>query len=152
MALTLMGIAGAVSVAAAAVAVSPKVNETMQSAGSGRPGYFSLLTHAALENLRDTCPDVTLVRAHLHDIISPADTSPGFVSEDHQIAMVLAQIMARWEVLDAFQLNDDQARELWFLERLLRASPAEAGAMAECFASPDVVLAMKDRVAADASA
>ena len=61
--------------------------------------------------------------------------------------MVLGQIMAQWQISDAVQLTDNQARELWLIEHLLRSDPAEAGELAGHFTAPDAMLAMRDRVA-----
>ncbi|MFP7671981.1 hypothetical protein ACG74X_01360 [Marivita sp. S0852] len=146
LAFALLGVAGAISVAAVAIATSPKISDALTAPATAKRDYASLLRPYAFAELHESCPDPILIRAHLKDMTSPADASPGFVDKDQQIAMITAQIMARWDVIDVFSLSDDQARELWLVETLLRASPAEAGALAERFVTPEVMLTMRDRI------
>jgi hypothetical protein len=84
--------------------------------------------------------------------MAPTLKTPGFVTEDEQIAMVLSQILARWDAVELSHLSDDQIREIWLVERLMRASPAEAGALSRYFAAPNAMLAMRDVLAAPVTA
>jgi len=151
LAVMLVGLTGAISVAVAVFAVSPKINETLSSFDTADTEYPSLLTQAALRSLQENGLDPLSLRAHLHELITPTIGKGGFVTLDDQIAMILAQIMAQWSVTEAMHLNDDQVRELWLIERMLRATPAQAGALADNFIAPNAMLAMRDRVASSAS-
>lgn len=146
-AVALIGLTGAISMAIAVFAVSPKVNEALSELESPNTEYPSLLTLAALTRLQEQDIDLMSARAHLTSLITPAIGQKGFVTTNDQIAMILSQVMAQWRVTDPMQLSDDQARELWFIERLMRATPAEAGALAKSFTTPTAMLAMRDRVA-----
>lgn len=150
-AVMLIGLTGLISVTVAVLAVSPKINETLNGLEAPDTDYPSLLTQAALESLQAQDLDPTSLRAQLHQFLSQAHGAKGFVTFDDQVAMVLAQVMAQWRVDTAMQLSDDQARELWIVERLMRSTPAEAGAMANSFTSPKAMLAMRDRIANVAS-
>jgi hypothetical protein len=66
--------------------------------------------------------------------------------------MVLSQIIARWDASDLSQLDDDQIRELWLIDRMMRASPAEAGALSHYFSAPEAMLAMRDMLATPVTA
>lgn len=147
LAVMLIGLTGLISVAVAVLAVSPKINETLNGLESPDTDYPSLLTQAALDALQSQDLDPMSLRAQLHQLLSQSHGAKGFVTVDDQVAMVLAQVMAQWRVDDAMQLSDDQARELWLVEQLMRSTPAEAGAMANSFTSPNAMLAMRDRVA-----
>ncbi|MFP7569792.1 hypothetical protein [Marivita sp. S2033] len=147
LAIMLLGITGALSVAAAAIAVSPKINQTVMADAKPKTRYPSLLVRSAFGDLASQSPTPVLIRVHIKDFITPSAGADAFVTKDDHIAMILAQIMARWGETDAMHLSDDQARELWLIERLLRASPAEAGELSACFSNPKAMLAMRDRVA-----
>jgi len=148
MAFLLLGLFGALGVAAAALAMSPQIKPTQVGNGAIKTDYPSLLVPSAKLALVDKTPDVVVIRANLATVMAPSLKPPDFLTQDEQIAMVLSRIMARWGQSEIFNLSDDQARELWLIDRLLRASPAEAGAMAVHFASPNAVLAMRDSIAA----
>lgn len=145
--LMLMGVAGLLCAAAVTLAVSPKVNESLARYDTPNTGYPSLLLAGAFDFLASHSPDPLTIRARLHGLVTPDRTGEGFLTPDDQIAMILSQVMARWGEMDLYRLTDEQARELWLVERILRASPAEAGALAGYFAAPDAVLAMRDQVA-----
>ncbi|WP_178346928.1 hypothetical protein [Marivita hallyeonensis] len=147
LAIMLLGITGALSMTAVAMAVYPKVSETLATYDVPKTGYPSLLTQGALDFLRTQPLDPRLIRADLEGRLSIKKPGPGFVTREDRIDMILGQITARWNVSEILQLSDDQARELWLVERLVRATPAEAGKMAEHFVSPNAMLAMRDRVA-----
>ena len=152
MAFMVLGLFGAVSVAAATVAIFPQIIPNAHESTQKKQGYASLLMASAFNNLRDTAPDPIFIRATLTTLMLPGQSAPGFVTEDEQVTMVLAQIMARWDVTDVVRLTDDQARELWLVERLLRATPAEAGVLSQYFAAPNAMLTMRDTLAAPVSA
>lgn len=147
LAFMLLGIFGALSIAAATIAVFPQIGASSLTSKQPKKTYPSLLVSSALTSLREMAPDPVVIRAMLQSLINPTHKAPGFVTNEDQIAMVLAQIVARWDTTDLAQLDDDQVRELWLVERLMRASPAEAGALAGFFASPNAMLAMRDVLA-----
>lgn len=142
----LLGLFGAIGVAAVAVAASPQFKEMHDR--SRHADYPSLVVSSALIDLRETAPDPVVIRATLKALMTPSPQIPGFLTDDEKIAMVLAQIMARWARTDPLALTDDQARELWLVERLMRATPAEAGALAGHFAAPNAMLTMRDSIVA----
>ncbi|MFA8387327.1 MAG: hypothetical protein ACEPO2_17015 [Pelagibaca sp.] len=147
LAFMVLGIFGALSIAAATIALFPQVGPSSLTSKEPKKTYPSLLVSSAFSSLRTMAPDPLVIRATLQTLISPTPKVPRFVTDEDQIAMVLAQIIARWDMSDLSQLNDDQVRELWLVERLMRASPAEAGALAHFFASPNAMLAMRDVLA-----
>lgn len=146
-AVMLMGVTGLICVAAMSVAISPKVSESITAYESARKEYPSLLLNAAFDFLDAHGPDPLAARARLQQSVIPARFSHGFLNRDDQVAMILSRVMARWGETDVRRLSDSQALELWLIERVLRASPAEAGALAVYFASPNAVLAMRDQIA-----
>jgi hypothetical protein len=152
MALMVLGVFGAISIAAAAVAVFPQSVLPGLETEDTRRSYPSLVMTSALDSLRDIAPDPTVLRAQMEKLLKPAGLSSGFMTEDDQVAMVLAQIMARWNTTDAMLLSDDQIRELWLVDRLMRATPAEAGALSKFFTAPNAMLTMRDTLAAPVSA
>ncbi|WP_292289229.1 hypothetical protein [Marivita sp.] len=148
----ILGLFGALGVAAAALALSPQIKNAQIGAGIIKNEYPSLLVPSARSALIDKAPDPMVIRANLHSLMSATTQPAAFLSPDAQIAMVLTRIMARWRKTDVLHVSDDQARELWLIERVMRATPAEAGAMAAFFASPTAVLAMRDSIAVSPSA
>lgn len=142
-----LGIFGALSLAAATLAVFPNIGPQTLTEGETKRPHPSLLLPSAMASLKDMAPDPLVIRATLQSRISPSRTVPGFVTQEDHVAMVLAQIMARWECMDVSHLTDDQVRELWLVERLMRCGPAEAGALSCFFVSPDAMLAMRDALA-----
>jgi hypothetical protein len=142
--IVLIGLIGA---CAAVFAIRPKIKISQRGLDTAPPEYASLLTRAALASLREQDLDPQSLRIHMTQLITRAHGAEGFATFDDQVAMVLAQIMARWGITDPMQLGDSQARELWLAEQLMRATPAEAGALAKNFKTPDVMLTMRDRVA-----
>ena len=147
LAFMVLGLFGALSIAAATIAVFPQVGPSSLTSKEPKKTYPSLLVASAFASLREMAPDPLVIRATLQTLLSPMHSAPGFVTDEDQIAMVLAQIIARWDMSDLSKLDDDQLRELWLVERLMRASPAEAGALARFFASPNAMLAMRDVLA-----
>lgn len=152
MAFLVLGLFGALGVAAVAVAMSPPVKHVPSSASLSRQDYPSLILASALPELRDAAPDPLQLRAVLQTMMAPPATDQGGLTEDQQIAMVLSQIMARWGKSDTMTLTDDQARELWLVDQLMRATPAQAGALAGYFTAPNAMLTMRDTLAAPISA
>lgn len=147
MALILLGVTGFFSAVAVTIAVSPKIGETLASYDAPRTEYPSLLLAAASDFLATHCPDPLSIRARLHGLIAPGATVAGSPARDDRIAMALSSVMTRWGETDIHRLSDDQVRELWLIERILCASPAEAGALAQYFAAPNAILAMRDQIA-----
>lgn len=152
LALMLLGITGAMSVLAVAVALSPKIDDRFTAYHPTDTAYPSLLVDTAVEFVKQYSPDPLAIRGHLSELVgAPIDVNAAD-HPDSAIALVLNRIMARWGETDVYRLSDDQARELWLIERLMRASPAEAGTLANYFAAPNAVLAMRDRIAETRSA
>lgn len=152
LAFMVLGVFGAISLAAATIAVFPQVGPNSLSQGLAKRPYPSLLVSSALNSLKDMSPEPVAIRAALHTVMAPTLKTPGFITEDEQIAMVLSQILARWDAVELSHLSDDQIREIWLVERLMRASPAEAGALSRYFAAPNAMLAMRDVLAAPVTA
>ena len=152
LAFMVLGFFGAISLAAATIAVFPQIGPSSLTQETTKKAYPSLLVASAFGTLRTMAPDPTMIRGKLQVLLTPECITPGFVTGDERIAMVLSQIMARWDATDLMQLDEDQLRELWLVERLMRASPAEAGALSPFFASPDTMLSMRDALAAPVTA
>jgi hypothetical protein len=144
---TLLGLTGMLSVVAATIAISPKLNAALEDHVAPNISYPSLLIGSAFAFLQDNSPDPLIIRASMQKLLAPTLASNGFVTADDQVAMVLAQILARWGETDVLAVSDDQARELWLVERLMRAPSAEAGALANYFAAPNAMLTMHDQIA-----
>lgn len=133
--------------AATAIILVRKSRARQKGPGPAGTEYQSSLKPAALRALRTDGPDPGRARAELGQLMSRAHGAMGFVTSDDQVAMVLSQVLAQWDATDLKKLSDDQIRELWLVEKLIRSSPAEAGKLADHFTAPDVILAMRDRVA-----
>ena len=146
-----LGVFGALSVAAATVSIFPQIGPAALIDKASDKTYPSLLVASALARLRIMAPDPIALRVQMHRLLAPNAPPPGFMTDTDQIAMVLSQIIARWDNTDLSDLTDDQLRELWLVERLMRASPAEAAALSSFFAAPDAMLAMRDALAVPAS-
>ncbi|MGJ8603343.1 MAG: hypothetical protein ACSHXH_04380 [Marivita sp.] len=142
-----LGLFGAIGLAVVAVSISPQVKQAQFRTDAPSPSYPSLVLTSAFADLRQKAPDPLVIRATLYAVMTPTIQPPGFVTEDEKVAMVLAQIMARWGETDPMSVSDDQSCELWLVERLMRATPAEAGALAVYFAAPNAMLTMRDRIA-----
>lgn len=142
-----LGVFGALSIAAATLSVFPQIGPSPMMESATKKASPSLLLPSSLARLAAMAPDPTIIRAHLQMLMGQDKGSPRFLTEDDQIAMVLSQILARWDSPHLNDLTDDQVRELWLVERLMRASPAEAGALAHFFVSPNAMLAMRDALA-----
>jgi hypothetical protein len=143
----LIGLTGMLSVVAATIAISPKLNAALEDHATPKVPYPSLLVGSAFAFLQDNSPDPVIIRATMQKLLAPTHATTGFVTTNDQIAMILAQILARWGETDVLAVSDDQARELWLVERLMRASPAEAGALANFFIAPNAMLTMRDQIA-----
>ncbi|MCL3881284.1 hypothetical protein [Marivita sp. GX14005] len=152
LAFVIFGLVGAIALAASTVAMSSKMNTTVRTDRAAQPHYPSLLLRHARDRLSEQSPDPVAWRAGLIGRLAPDGTDRGFVTREDQIGMILSQIIARWSVTDPALLSDDQVRELWLTERLLRADPAQAGELATLFVTPGAMLAMRDLVAEHASA
>lgn len=146
LAFMVLGVFGAICFATVTIAVLPQVGQTQEKHRINKKTHATLLISSAAKSLRDTAPEPTVIRGTLQGLISPVQSVPGFLTADEQVAMVLSHIIARWDETDVSQLTDDQLRELWLIERLMRSSPAEAGALSQYFASPEAMLAMRDAV------
>ena len=71
---------------------------------------------------------------------------------DDAIAAILNRFLTGWNHAGADMLTPQETLELALLDRLLRASPQEAGALAQLFTRPDLMLALRDEVQAVAHA
>ena len=152
LAFRVLGIFGAISIAAATIAVFPQIAPSSLKQEPSKKTYHSLLHSSALDALKGMPPDPVSIRATLGARMTAAPGHPGFVSDEEQIGMVLSQIIARWDASDLSQLDDDQIRELWLIDRMMRASPAEAGALSHFFSAPEAMLAMRDMLATPVTA
>lgn len=141
-----LGLFGAIGVAIVAVAASPQMKDLHETSSARKASHPSLLTASAMNEIREKAPNPVVIRASLRTLMKPQNQMPGFVTDEEKIAMVLSQIMARWGHSEPTELSDDQARELWLVEQLMRATPAEAGALASCFTAPNAMLTMRDRI------
>lgn len=148
MAFVLLGLTGAISVAAAAIAMSPSMAQNKLGPSDHKKDYKSLLVPSAIAELRRTAPNPVVIKVMLNKLITPTQLQPSFATQEDQIAMVISKILARWESPDVMHLSDEQALELWLVERLMRATPAEAGALAAYFSAPNAMLTMRDSIAA----
>lgn len=142
--LLVLGITGALSVVVFFVAASPALGAKAPARALVAPERRSILRREAISDLRRQIPDTAGLRTHFTALLTERRPNDARFT---QIALVLSQVMARWQVIAVSQLSDDQLRELWLTERLLRAGPAEAGALSRHFVAPDVMLAMRDRLA-----
>ena len=152
LAFMVLGIFGAISLAAATLSVFPHVGPSSLIESMSRKPYPSLLLPSASDRVRRMAPEPPVIRAQLKLLMENAHSAPRFLTEKDQIGMVLSRILARWDSPHLAELSDDQIRELWLVERLMRASPAEAGALSRFFASPNAMLAMRDALAEPATA
>lgn len=150
LAFMVLGVFGALSIAAVMVSVFPQIGPYALIDKTSDKSYPSLLVSSVLDRLRQMAPDPMILRAQVHDLLSSDARSPGFVTDADQVAMVMSQIIARWGNTDPYELTDDQLRELWLVQRLMKASPAEAAALSRFFAAPDAMLAMRDALAQSA--
>ena len=150
--LAFLGLVGALGLICAVIATSIDFGEKSATPSKRNTEYPSLLLQSALKDVRSFAPDPPVIRAALRKRIEPGNIVPAFVTQDEHVAMVLSQIMSRWDATDVGQLSDDQARELWLVERLMRASPAEAGALSDFFAAPNAMLTIRDSIASPISA
>lgn len=142
----LFGAIGAFSLAA--LALSAKADLFRKNTRKRPSEHISLLLPSALSEIRAKAPDPRNIRDELHAFVTEHAHGSTFLNKEQQIAMVLSQIMARWNKTDVHDLTDDQSRELWLVDRLMRATPAEAGPLAFYFAAPEAMLTIRDSLAA----
>ena len=152
LAFMVLGVFGTISIAAATIAIFPQIAPSSLMQEPTKRAYPSLLLSSALGALKGMSPDPVTIRATLQARMHAAPSALGFVTEEEQVAMVLSQIIARWGSSDLSHLDDNQIRELWLVDRMMRASPAEAGALSHFFAAPEAMLAMRDVLAAPVTA
>lgn len=113
-------------------------------ARSGTP----LVRGAVLRDPSADLPDLPTMRRHIAACVTlpePPDRPP---SQDEAIAKALRHVLKSWDCLSPGALNRDEVTELYLLDRLLRAAPAEAGRLSQAFLRPDIVLELRDETAA----
>ncbi|MFW2541705.1 hypothetical protein ACN2XU_03605 [Primorskyibacter sp. 2E107] len=93
----------------------------------------------------DDLPEPAVLRAMLAQRFAVPDamTSP----REQRISQTVYQLAQRMTEGDLALLSDEQLRSLAAVQRLLRASPQEAGALAQRFEQPAAVLDLRDVVA-----
>lgn len=69
-------------------------------------------------------------------------------SRDSAITRVVRLIADTWHAPTTTHMTPDQVTDIFVLEKLLRASPEEAGALAQMFRDPSRVLEIRDQIAA----
>ncbi|WGW03104.1 hypothetical protein [Tropicibacter oceani] len=117
-----------------------------QSGGAARRGAAQRLLRDP-RGLPDDLPDIEQARRLLIQATLVVDDSPGAPpGRDSAIAEVLTGVMQGWGHAGAETLPRALVQELTVLDRLLRASPQEAGALAQYFARPDLMLDLRDGV------
>ena len=114
----------------------------------------ALLRPGALRRAASDLPDHKSMLAYLSAALDPADA--GAVSgmpetADRATALALAQILANWEAPTVHALSPARLGELYLFERLIRARADEAGALAQFFQRPDLVLDIRDQIGAIAA-
>lgn len=123
--------------------------DTVRRAAPVSPG--GLLRPEMLRQSGLALPDLSDMRGHLGAVLAAAETelAPGTPeSRERATAIALSRILDTWNVPTLHALAPDRLRELYLLDRLLRARPDEAGALAQLFERPDVVLDIRDQIAA----
>ena len=100
-------------------------------------------------------PDIDSQRAHVTTRLvrrNWPDAKPYGRDEpdrsDFALATVIGHVVDLWQVPRAEALSDAQVRELYMLDRLASADPAEAGRLAQDFQNPALVLDIRDQIAA----
>lgn len=113
--------------------------------------YVSLLMPLAMDKVAALAPAPDRIRAEIRPQIETHSLSDrratAFQIDTDQTALILRQIMTRWGCETASDLTDAQLRELWLVNRLVTASPADAAAYSVYFAAPDAMLALRDALA-----
>ena len=69
-------------------------------------------------------------------------------SQDTAITRVVRLIADTWNAPTSEHMTAEQVTDIFVLEKLLRASPEEAGALAQMFRDPSRVLEIRDQIAA----
>ncbi|MCR8550850.1 hypothetical protein M4578_23745 [Salipiger sp. P9] len=113
-----------------------------------------LLSLSALRHPPAEMPDPQDIRQSLRHILQspPPVTSPYGAAEpetlDYALSRAVERILGSWGKRKLAELTREELQELWMLEQLVRATPDRAGALAQSFVNPDVVLEIRDRIAA----
>ncbi|MDA7423623.1 hypothetical protein [Thalassococcus lentus] len=108
-----------------------------------------LLHKSALDSPSLDLPALSIMRRAVSQALQVApDTIDGApLRVQDAIAAALKQVMRAHGVFDLNRLGSDELTDLFVLQRLLRLPPDQAGALAQKFRHPDVVLEMRDRIA-----
>ncbi|KMK68763.1 hypothetical protein IMCC21224_113649 [Puniceibacterium sp. IMCC21224] len=121
-----------------------------------RPRISSgLLRRNALRRPAIKVPAPQTLRAYLGAVLTPdsaesqraARTGPETV--DHAVARAMLRILDSWGMTGdspIATLPDDRLAELYLFDQLMRGTPDLAGALAQQFRSPDILLALRDQI------
>jgi len=96
-----------------------------------------LMTPRALRQHAPFMPSPAEIRTALEDAL-----------QDDALRLVVTRICRSWGRPRLNDLSPDELRELWQLLQLVTAPPDRAGALAQRFANPAVVLDIRDHLAA----
>ena len=96
-----------------------------------------LMAPCALRQHAPAMPSPAKIRAALGDAL-----------QDEALRLVVTRICRSWGRPRLIDLSPDELRELWLLLQLVTAPPDRAGALAQRFANPAVVLDIRDHLAA----
>lgn len=107
----------------------------------------SLLLPAA-HRLADL-PDIEAQRRSLNAALSHRDKNLHLcppIDRNGAIASILRRFLASWAARVPEVLAPDELADLWLLDQVLRASPGDAGRLAQLFLAPGAILALRDEV------
>ncbi len=138
-----IGLTGACS----AYALLLSLRQSTANSDMARTGT-PLLRGAALRSPPVTVPELHHLRAEVSQMLTPAPPHPLQVPPDAHEALrrALSQVIVAWGRPAPSALSRDELVELFILARLLRATPQEAGELAQAFRRPDAILDVRDAV------
>lgn len=118
--------------------------------GNHSGGNARLLRRSALRTPPPDLPDARTRRDMVAVALRAATVSDAGVPPDHKsaIARIVLRVIQERGCSGPGDISDNTTTELVLLLRLLRAKPGEAGALAQLFQHPDVVLDLRDEVMA----
>ncbi|MHA6324657.1 hypothetical protein [Roseivivax sp. CAU 1753] len=124
-------------------------------AQSSRARPEALLLARAHRRPPDSFPDIDTQRAHITTRLARRywlDAKPYGPDEpdllDFAISTVIGHVVDLWQVPASEELSDTQVRELFMLDRLSAAAPAEAGRLAQEFRNPALAIDIRDQISA----
>ncbi|WP_299935695.1 hypothetical protein [uncultured Pelagimonas sp.] len=116
---------------------------------SGATRATTLLRGPLPKSERSKLPGQTKMSRDLMRILASAnDFQPPSVplDRDTAIARTLMGFMQGWKTQNLASLTETQRAELYLINTMLRASPGEAGRLAQLFARPDTMLDLRDEI------